>query len=310
MLVKVYSDHIAYTLEENETMFSLGNRVISKLNLETIIESNSVKVNGCDRLLYDLQGLKPIQESLPVLKQQEIITLLKSFIHLIKELDESDFIDIHAVDVYRERIFYDTASKKLRCVVLPVNTNYHIHDGMEWQEKYRNTLILFCNYIFRMRPTDYNYFYYFIMDSSRTDIEITNYLIEYNFEGADIRDEKNHFTEKHVANTVGAEEKINNKVLTLEHNREGENYTFRICQQEYTIGKSAKYANGVINCSSSVSRKHCLIRRVGDGFTIEDLGSMNGTWINGYKLETAKSYTIQDGDMIQLADVVLIARIG
>ncbi|MEO1441835.1 MAG: FHA domain-containing protein, partial [Chloroflexota bacterium] len=49
-----------------------------------------------------------------------------------------------------------------------------------------------------------------------------------------------------------------------------------------------------------VSRKHARIRRVDNDWSIEDLGSTNGTFINGEKLEPDQQYAIEDGDHIRL----------
>jgi len=37
----------------------------------------------------------------------------------------------------------------------------------------------------------------------------------------------------------------------------------------------------------SASRRHCIILLEGDGYMIEDLGSQNGTWVDGRRVLTA-----------------------
>jgi DNA-binding response OmpR family regulator len=51
--------------------------------------------------------------------------------------------------------------------------------------------------------------------------------------------------------------------------------------------------------SRQVSRNHARIRRSGGRHILEDLGSKNGTFVNGQ--ETTEPYTLQDGDEIQIA---------
>jgi hypothetical protein len=48
-----------------------------------------------------------------------------------------------------------------------------------------------------------------------------------------------------------------------------------------------------------VSRQHALIKWENDAYTIEDLGSKNGTHVNGH--EVTGKVTLQDGDEIQIA---------
>ena len=51
--------------------------------------------------------------------------------------------------------------------------------------------------------------------------------------------------------------------------------------------------------SRQVSRNHARIRRSGGRHILEDLGSKNGTFVNGQQL--TEPYTLQDGDEIQVA---------
>ena len=47
----------------------------------------------------------------------------------------------------------------------------------------------------------------------------------------------------------------------------------------------------------AVSRQHAKFERTADGFTITDLGSTNGTWVNGEKIETQ---TLQSGYRVRI----------
>ena len=52
--------------------------------------------------------------------------------------------------------------------------------------------------------------------------------------------------------------------------------------------------------SGRVSREHAVIRRDGAKLRIEDLGSTNGTFVNGKRIEAA---LLDDGDIVVIADV-------
>ncbi|NJL58101.1 FHA domain-containing protein, partial [bacterium] len=49
---------------------------------------------------------------------------------------------------------------------------------------------------------------------------------------------------------------------------------------------------------SGVSRQHAAITRHEGGLYIEDLGSTNGTRINGFQLTARRKYRLRDGDEI------------
>jgi hypothetical protein len=59
----------------------------------------------------------------------------------------------------------------------------------------------------------------------------------------------------------------------------------------------------VIN-DPSVSKEHARLCWQGksDSCTVVDLGSMNGTQINGHRLEPHKEYFVQDGDLVRFGD--------
>jgi len=59
-----------------------------------------------------------------------------------------------------------------------------------------------------------------------------------------------------------------------------------------------------------VSRRHAKITRQGDKISIEDLGSVNGTFLNGRRLTPYLQYPISNGDEIKLGRLVLLIRFG
>ena len=57
-----------------------------------------------------------------------------------------------------------------------------------------------------------------------------------------------------------------------------------------------------------VSRRHALLTRVGRALFIEDLGSRNGTWLNGQRLPPSQRVSLGPGDTLRLGllEIVLV----
>ncbi len=53
----------------------------------------------------------------------------------------------------------------------------------------------------------------------------------------------------------------------------------------------------------TVSRRHAIVARGAGGFTIEDLGSLNGTFLNRHRIEKAD---LENGDELQIGKYRLI----
>jgi pSer/pThr/pTyr-binding forkhead associated (FHA) protein len=71
--------------------------------------------------------------------------------------------------------------------------------------------------------------------------------------------------------------------------------TFTPDSDETTIGRSPDC--GIFLDDVTVSRKHAVLRRSGRLFTIEDQGSLNGTFVNRKRVESAQ---LEDGDELQI----------
>ena len=54
-----------------------------------------------------------------------------------------------------------------------------------------------------------------------------------------------------------------------------------------------------------VSRQHARIIYYPRGYSIEDLGSANGTWVNGNKLDAHSPQRLRRGDHIQLGEMII-----
>ncbi|HEX3052532.1 MAG TPA: FHA domain-containing protein [Aggregatilineaceae bacterium] len=56
-----------------------------------------------------------------------------------------------------------------------------------------------------------------------------------------------------------------------------------------------------------VSRRHATIRAHGNGkWTLADMGSSNGTWLNGTRLKLGQVETLHDGDQIRLGQLAIL----
>lgn len=76
---------------------------------------------------------------------------------------------------------------------------------------------------------------------------------------------------------------------------------FELEEDVTTIGRDP--ANGIFLNDMTVSRIHARIIREGLGARIEDLGSLNGTWVDGAIVNAAP---LHDGSSVQIGTFTLI----
>ena len=76
---------------------------------------------------------------------------------------------------------------------------------------------------------------------------------------------------------------------------------------QVTVGREPD-DGGIAITNTAISRNHGTFVRYRNHWLYKDLGSTNGSWINGTKVEGGEWKLVRKGDLIQLADAALQLR--
>jgi len=86
-----------------------------------------------------------------------------------------------------------------------------------------------------------------------------------------------------------------------------------IGEDEVTLGRRASGTGGLVidlvpfgAIQLGVSRRHAIIRKEEEGYEIIDLGSTNGTWLNGKRLTPNQPQRLSSGDIVRLGRLNLL----
>lgn len=94
--------------------------------------------------------------------------------------------------------------------------------------------------------------------------------------------------------------------LLVWFNEKGAVNSFNIGAGGITAGRDSNC--DVVLPGTMVSRRHCRLTNTsgaGEGVVVEDLGSANGTMVNGSRLEAHLKYELHDGDVIEIGNTAL-----
>src|SRR5688572_32009585 len=78
---------------------------------------------------------------------------------------------------------------------------------------------------------------------------------------------------------------------------------FELTRPEIIIGRDSKV--DVVIPSPVVSQRHARLMQEGEGYVLEDLGSSNGTYLNGQRL--VGRHPLKSGDQIRLGSAITIS---
>ncbi len=81
------------------------------------------------------------------------------------------------------------------------------------------------------------------------------------------------------------------------------NQVYELNKGIITLGRDI--TNDIVINDPEVSRHHARLTQTGTGYTLEDLGSTNGTFVNGQRLTGAR--VLANGDMVGLGETVTLA---
>jgi len=95
--------------------------------------------------------------------------------------------------------------------------------------------------------------------------------------------------------------------MLVAHGGELEGERWILDQDRMTIGRAGDC--DIVLPKRQVSRYHARIERDDNGYTVQDLDSKNGTYVNGQEIGT-EPYRLRDGDEIQVALYVKLSFVG
>ena len=75
----------------------------------------------------------------------------------------------------------------------------------------------------------------------------------------------------------------------------------KVTKDEFVIGKNPSAVDAALTFSKMISRVHCKVSRGESGYSVTDLNSSNGTFVNRQRLAPQRPYPVKNGDVIRIA---------
>lgn len=299
--------HISYTLQEGDRLSELGIKTMQTRPIRNCIVPGKLTMNGDVRLVYSTEELSPVEVLMSRFTTREVLRLLADLAGVLSDLEESAFLDKRYIDLNPEHIYISQEDETTRFVMVPAETDEPVTSD-EQGKGFFNILISKCQ-VLNSNLED------FIKKAPGiSDVDSEQYQGLTLSEVLDaVQECFKDLSLEEIAPPEPAETKMaepvkavasSGRIEEIELRYRGVHGAFAFFnrKEEFIIGKELTN-DGVLSVNPAVSRKHCRIVNAGIDCYVEDMGSKNGTFINGKSLLPGQPEKLASGDKLQIADM-------
>lgn len=281
--------NFSYILSDNGAFLSTEYKVLQSQANSCFVKCMKMMYNGKMQLFYLTKGLKSFATMLPALDAESFLTIASNLFGNIVDVKHNGFLSCQNIDISFERIYIDPGTLKVSLVYLPHNKRL-FDDVSVFENELRTGLVKLISGVSTLTTPKTMQFSADLSNGSLT-IEDLQSRIKGGKGGLG-----GVVTPPHTdtGSSVGRLRIIAMNAPTR--------VEIEVTKDEFIIGKKQELVDGVISFNKMISRSHCKISRRGSQYTVTDLQSANGTFVNKMRLQPNQPCQIKNGDIIRMAD--------
>lgn len=278
-----------YLLSGNEAFSSTRYKMMQGMLESGLLPCVVYHYNGKPKLMYMAGDSKPLSE-LGILDEETLLRLVGALLSAAEQLCAPGFLNLDNVESDMNLIFANTQASECSFVFLPLNNGGEGNGDERFQAGVFSAIRAL---IMDHSKVTSGFLRSLIDECASPDASFSRMRRMLQMVGGHAKDEVRGAHENGLATgqqlrLVGVDTPVNVDIL--------------INKPDFVIGKSVNGVDGTISCNAAISRIHCKIIQNGMKSYISDLGSSNGTFVNGQRLQGGQALLIQVGDRIRLAN--------
>ena len=274
--------NFSYVLIDNAAFLSTEYKVLQSQANSCFVKCMKMLYNGKIQLFYLTKGLKTFSALLPTLDGDSFLTIVGNLLADIIDVKHNGFLSCQNIDFSFDKVFVDPATYKVSLIYVPVSKRIY-EDSATFENEVRTGLVKLITGSSSLSTHK----------TMQLASDLSNGSMTIEDLSASIKGGKG--TSGGKANSGGNSYSVGNgnvgsksgnlRIIAMGAPTRVE---IDITKDSFVIGKNASSVDGVISFNKMISRTHCRIDRNGDQYTITDLMSANGTYVNRARLNPLK----------------------
>ena len=278
---------LSYTLKENQYFFQTAFKILQRKENENFIKCYKSIWNGKVKLSYSLEKYHTLFNFEAALSNEQYYLIIQNIMRILDDFRTNGLMQIETIDLAYDKIFFDdNLNVRLICVPLAISSTSETLSMFDYITK--KLVIEIIEKSGYGKQIEFEMIY---KDCQNIQMNISDICSNFNM--------KKYVSEINIENDT--------RIIHTEGmlQLKGINTTEQISidQNLIVLGKSPEMSNKVVTGSSSVSRRHCQITKEFEKYYIEDLKSLNHTYVNGIMLHPGEQIELHPGDHLRLADL-------
>lgn len=295
MISKSKESKLLFTFENIDAYFEMAYLILEQEQYAYMMEYARTEYRGIERYVVDTKKYITLEQALPKLNEQNIIDLLYTMVYMVQQVEENGLLKRECLWYHYEHLYYDIQELRPKFIIFPVCGEIQYRSTGNWKARFEKSVKQIAQ---RLQEKQRNVVLNIMISFIDEKIDCENAMEQLNALGSG----------KTEALFEKAVQPKDTKLILLYIGKEGK-VQFEIGDEDFLIGKNAKAVDGVLKVSKVVSRIHCKIMKKNRKFFVQDMKSVNHTFVNGEYIPAYELMELYDGDILTLADVDLRVRI-
>lgn len=304
----VHAGSVSYLLDNDAMFYGTGFKILENQNIPCLVPCVRSRWNGRVKLFYSTRGLETGAAHVKASTDAQVRQFLVSLLDGLVAVEDNGFLSMTRVALDAQSVFADPASGMARLVFLPVSVDISGSDEAEVCSRAAELIVSLLSARGGAAAARRALSAFLGAGRSHGLGELASAVGGMDFS----RRAEPPAESAGAAGTScqlgrnGGDVPRGRQIPALRLLAEDDAAMPRqidLVKPETVIGRSKAKSDCAVLSSTAVSRRHCVLVAGGGGLSVEDLGSANGTFVNGSRLRPHERAALREGDVLTIADV-------